>query len=61
MTLYSMPRLRASSLASSTDSWDEKGEGISSARTFSAPSASAAIEATTAESMPPERPIEAFR
>ena len=38
----------------------KKGEGMSSARTFSAPSASTAIEATTAESMPPERPIEAF-
>ena len=36
---------------------EEYGEGIITLRTFSAPIASHASAATTAESMPPERPI----
>ena len=60
ITLYSMPRFSASFFASSTEWSEENCEGRSKARIFSRPSASAARQATTAESMPPERPMQAF-
>jgi hypothetical protein len=54
-----MPRLRAIATASATECSDEYGEGIATPVTCSGPSASAAMVTTTAESMPPDRPIRA--
>ena len=51
-----MPRFAARAKESSTLPRDEYGLGIVSPRTFSGPSASAAMAAVTAESMPPLRP-----
>ena len=51
-----MPRLRARSSESSTLPWLEYGDGIITPSTFSGPTASAAIAAVRAESMPPDRP-----
>ncbi len=52
-----MPSRFAQSTASSTLSGEECMEGIASARTASAPSASTASVATSAESMPPDIPM----
>ena len=51
-----MPRFAARARASSVEASEVKREGISTPRTFSGPRASAARQATRAESMPPERP-----
>ncbi len=59
-TLYSIPRFSARRLASSTDSSDENCDGIINPLTFSAPSAPTARQATTEESIPPDRPTPAF-
>jgi hypothetical protein len=54
-----MPRLAASRRASSRECCEEIEEGRETPMTFSGPKASAAITATTAESMPPERAMRA--
>ena len=59
-TLYSMPSARASASASALEWSDETALGIETPRTLSGPSASAAMTATSAESMPPESPTTAF-
>ena len=51
-----MPRLRARASASSMLPRDEYGLGMDTPRTFSAPRASTAMAATTAESIPPLNP-----
>ena len=52
-----MPRFSASSLASEIEWSDEYLLGIKTPNTFDLPSASTAIVATRAESIPPESPI----
>jgi hypothetical protein len=52
----SIPRLRANDSASSMLPRLEKGEGIKTPSTFDGPSASTAIAAVNAESIPPDRP-----
>ncbi len=54
-----MPRLSARRRASASDPSEEYREGIDTPVTFSAPSASAAMQATMDESMPPESPTSA--
>ena len=54
------PRARAHCPASSSEWSLVKADGSITQRTFSGPSASAAIAATIAESMPPDRPSNAF-
>ena len=56
----SIPRLCAKACASALLPSDENGPGMETPDTFSAPSASTAIDATTAESIPPLRPTSAF-
>jgi hypothetical protein len=56
-TWMAMPRLRASAQASSRLPRDENCDGIAIPVTCSLPSASTAMAAVTAESIPPERPI----
>jgi hypothetical protein len=51
-----IPRLRASARASSMLPRDEYGLGMETPVTFSAPNASAAMTAVTAESTPPLKP-----
>ena len=51
-----MLRFLARAIESSTLPRLEKGEGISTPSTFAGPSASHAIAAVSAESIPPERP-----
>ena len=60
MTSKRMPRLAASSLLSSMEPAEEYGLGIPMPRTFSAPRASVAMAATSAESMPPLKATKAF-
>ena len=55
-SITGQPRLAAIVLASSWVAELECGEGMITQLTRSAPRASAAISATSAESMPPERP-----
>ena len=55
-----MPRCPASAIESSTLPGDENGIGIVTARTFSGPTAAAARQQVTAESIPPESPMTAF-
>ena len=55
-----MPRFFATACASVLLPSEENGPGIETPKTFSAPSASTAIAATTAESMPPLRPTQHF-
>ncbi len=50
-------RLAASSIASSNDAADEWRDGIITPRTPFGPTAAAAMQAVTAESMPPESPM----
>ena len=56
-----IPRLAARRRLSSMEPCEEYGLGMPTARTFSAPSASAAIAATRAESMPPLKPTMTLR
>ncbi len=56
ITVCVTPVRLASSAASSTDPADEWIDGIATVCTCSAPRASTAIAATSAESMPPDRP-----
>ena len=56
-----MPRASAHSAASSRLSAEVKREGISTPITLRGPSASAAMAAVRAESMPPDSPSTAFR
>ena len=56
-----MPRFAARARASATEPSDEYGDGIPSPVTFSLPRASTASAATSAESIPPERPRTAER
>ncbi len=51
-----MPRLSASAFASSREPAELNRDGIETPRTFSGPSASAAITAVSAESIPPLSP-----
>ena len=55
-----MPRFTVSARASSIDPVEENSLGMPTPSTFSAPSASTAMAATSAESMPPESPTSAF-
>ena len=55
-----MPRLRASVCASSRECCEEMIDGREMPRTLEGPKASAAITATSAESIPPERATSAF-
>ena len=57
ITSTRIPRRRATSVASSKLSGEEYREGIATVRTPAGPSASAATEATSAESIPPDRPM----
>ena len=52
----SMPRFAASASESSMLPWLENGDGISTPSTCAGPSASAAMAAVSAESIPPDRP-----
>ena len=54
-----MPRFFASAAASVSEPSDEKRDGMATPSTFSGPSARAAMQATSAESMPPDRPSSA--
>ena len=55
--MNSIPRFLASRRASARVPADEYGEGMVTPVTFSWPSASTAMAATSAESMPPESPM----
>lgn len=55
------PVRRASSAASSRECCEEYRLGIETQCTFAAPTASQAIAATSAESIPPDRPISTER
>jgi hypothetical protein len=57
ITSYCTPSRRAISRASSRLIWAVQGEGIITARTLSAPSASTATASVSAESMPPDKPM----
>ena len=56
-----MPRFRASRAASRRVPPEENGDGMVTPVTLAGPSASQAMAATSAESMPPESPITAWR
>ena len=55
------PVRRARSAASSSEAREVKRDGSITQRTFSGPSVSAAIVATSAESIPPDRPSTTLR
>jgi len=56
-----MPRMRASSRASSSEWAELYREGMATPRTAAGPSAAAATQAVSALSMPPESPTTAER
>ena len=58
--INSIPRFLANACASALLPSEEYGPGMDTPRTFSAPSASTAMLATTEESIPPLRPTNTF-
>ena len=56
MVAYSIPRVSAVYFASSMECCDENRDGMEIPSTFSGPTASAATQAATAESIPPLSP-----